>query len=391
MTWLDAMLIALVALSIVGGYRRGAVLQVMGLIGLTLGAVAGALLAPQIAHLGHDPMTHVALALGAVVVGGAVGNLIGWLIGSRIRGRARGERFARADAIAGSFVSVLALVLVTWFLALNLANGPFVGLARGIRSSKIVQGLEAVMPPPPSLLGEAQRVMSLLGFPDVFVGIPPAPAQPVPPPAGTVIRQAFDAASGSTYEILGRGCYQGYLNQGSGFVVRPGLIVTNAHVVAGTSDQWVHAGTTDYHASVVLFDPRMDIALLRVADLPGPALPLADSPIERGAGGAVLGFPGGGGLTTSPAAVRQVIRPVGRDIYGHGEVTREVYEVQAQIRRGNSGGPFVLPNGQVAGVVFASSVIDDSVGYAITSTEVAPLVQRAEHLTTPVADGACAN
>jgi S1-C subfamily serine protease len=385
------MLIALVALSIFGGYRRGAVLQVIGLTGLALGAFAGALLAPRIAHLGNDPMTHVALALGAVVVGAAIGNLVGWLVGSRLRSRAHGQRFARADAVAGSMVSVLALLLVTWFLALNLVNGPFPQLARGIRSSKIVQGLDAVMPPPPSLLGEAQRVLGMLGFPDVFVGIPPAPAEPVPPPAGAGVRRAFRAAAPSTYEILGRGCYQGFLNQGTGFVVRPGLVVTNAHVVAGTTDQWVHAADTDYGASVVLFDPRMDIAVLSVPDLPGPPLPLLAGQLARGAGGAVLGYPGGGALTTSAAAVRQVIHPVGRDIYGEGEVTRELYEVQAQIHQGNSGGPFVLPDGRVAGVVFASSVIDDSVGYAIASTEVAPLVSRAATRTTPVGDGTCAN
>jgi S1-C subfamily serine protease len=111
--------------------------------------------------------------------------------------------------------------------------------------------------------------------------------------------------------------------------------------------------------------------------------------VGRGAAGAVLGYPGGGPLHGGAAAVRQVIDPVGRDIYGHGEVTRELYEVQAQIRRGNSGGPFVLDDGRVAGVIFASSVIDDAVGYAISSTEAEPLIRSSVDRTTPVSTGSC--
>ena len=278
---------------------------------------------------------------------------------------------------------------MTWFLALNLVNGPFPQLARGIRSSKIVQGIDAVMPAPPSLLGEAQRVLSMLGLPNVFVGLPPVPAEPVAPPAGTDARSAYLAAAPSTFEILGSGCYQGFLNEGTGFVVGHELLVTNAHVVAGTDELWIHTAEQDYEAQVVLFDPELDIAILRVPDLEAPPIPLLEGEVTRGAGGAVLGYPGGGPLATSPAAVRQVIDPVGRNIYGQGEVTRRLYEIQAEVRRGNSGGPFVLPNGKAAGVVFANSVIDESVGYAIASTEVAPLVREASARTHEVATGAC--
>ncbi len=389
MTWLDVMLVALLALSVYGGYRRGAVMQVFGLAGLVVGVVAGALLAPTIAHLATSPATRVALVLGAVIVGGAIGNLLGWQLATRLRSHAQGPRARRWDAALGSAVSVAALLAMTWFLALNLANGPFPQLARGIRDSRIVQGIDAVMPAPPSLLGEAQRVLGMLGLPDVFVGLPPVPADPVPPPPGSDARSAFSAAADSTFEILGSGCYQGFLNEGTGFVVRPELMVTNAHVVAGTDDLWVHTASEDRAAQVVAFDPALDIAILRVPGLAAPSVPLLDGEVGRGEGGAVLGFPGGGSLTTSPAAVRQMIAPVGRDIYGQGEVTRKLYEIQSEVRRGNSGGPFVLANGQVAGVVFANSVIDDAVGYAIASTEVIPLVRQAASRTATVGTGAC--
>jgi S1-C subfamily serine protease len=389
MTLFDAILLGLVVLSVVGGYRRGAVLQVIALLGLGAGVVVGALLAPKVAALGRDPMSDVAMVMGTVIVCGAAGNLVGWLAGSRLREHTHGSRLRRVDAVGGSLVSVVALVLVTWFLALNLANGPFPQVARGIRDSAIIRELDAVMPPPPSLLGEAQRVLALLGFPDVFAGLPPAPADPVPPPRAGPARAAFRAAEGSTFEVLGDGCDAGYLNQGSGFVVRPGYLLTNAHVVAGTTRQWVHAGAADYQARVVAFDPAGDLALLHAPDLEAPSLPLRAGEVTRGAGGAVLGFPGGGPLRGDDAAVRQVLEPVGRDIYGRDEVTRRLYEIQAQVRHGNSGGPFVLPSGQVAGVVFASSVVEDGVGYAIASTDVRPFLQGAAGAEIPVGTGPC--
>jgi hypothetical protein len=388
--WLDVLLLALLALSVVGGYRRGAVLQVIGLLGLVAGVVLGALAAPHLARIGRDPTTHLALVSGVVILGGAVGNFLGWLVGTKLRARTGGRpRLRRIDAFGGSIISVLALLAVTWFLTLNLANGPFPGLARSIRGSKIVQGLDARLPAPPSLLGEAQRVLSLLGFPDVFVGLPPTPFPPVPPPSGTQARAAFRAAAHSTFEVLGDGCYVGYLNQGSGFVVRPGYVITNAHVVAGTTREWIHTQETDYPAQVVAFDPREDLALLRVPALDAAPLPLLRGQVGRGADGAVVGYPGGGPLTGDAAAVRRALSPMGRDIYGHGEVTRQLYEIQALIRHGNSGGPFILANGQVAGVVFANSVVADDVGYAITSSVVSTFVRGATGAQVPVSTGSC--
>jgi S1-C subfamily serine protease len=389
MTWLDLIFLVLLILSVIGGYRRGAVLQVIGLTGLVLGIVIGIILAPKLARLGGDPTTNIAIALGVVLIGGAVGNLVGWVVGSRLRTRTHGSKMQSADAYGGAVVSVMALLLTTWFLALNLANGPFPQIARGIRGSTVVQGLNAVMPQPPSMIGELQRVLGLLGFPDVFIGLPPVPADPVEPPSGTDASAAYRRAAPSTVEVLGDGCYHGFLNQGSGFVVEPGFVVTNAHVVAGTTDQWVRLGGNDHAATVVGFDPDLDVAVLRVPTLTAPSLALLDGELARGDGGAVLGYPRGGPLTGGGAAVRQVIVPVGRDIYGGGEVARRLYELQADVAPGNSGGPFVLPNGRVAGLVFANSVVEDQVGYAIVSSEFSPLVSRSIARDDAVSPGIC--
>lgn len=389
MTWLDLTFLVLLVLSVIGGYRRGAVLQVIGLSGLVLGIVLGIMLAPRLSRFGSDPLTHVAIAFGVVLIGGAVGNLAGWVVGSHVRTKTHGSKLQSADAYGGAVVSVIALLLTTWFLALNLANGPFPQLARGIRGSKVVQGLNAVMPQPPSMIGELQRVLALLGFPDVFIGLPPVPAPPVEPPSGADADAAFQRAAPSTVEVLGDGCFHGFLNQGSGFVVAPGFVVTNAHVVAGTTQQWVRLAGRDDPATVVGFDPDLDVAVLHVAGLTAPPLALLDGELTRGDGGAVLGYPGGGGLTGGRAAVRELIEPVGHDIYGDGEVTRRLYELQADVAPGNSGGPFVLPNGKVAGLVFANSVVADHVGYAIVSSEFSQLVMRSVARDDTVSPGIC--
>jgi S1-C subfamily serine protease len=141
---------------------------------------------------------------------------------------------------------------------------------------------------------------------------------------------------------------------------------------------------------VVLFDPYLDVAIIRVATAPGPTLRLDPQKEGRGTQGAVLGYPGGGPLTVSSAAVRRDLVAPGRDIYGRSLVERDVYELQAVVRHGNSGGPFVLTDGVVSGVVFAASTTDPQVGYALTSVEVIPLLQRAEQRTAAVSTQGCA-
>lgn len=389
MSGLDLILVGLAVLAAVGGYRRGAVLQAFGLFGLALGVVAAAAAVPAATGSIDDVALRVGVAAGVVLMGAAAGNLLGWLAGSRVRARLAHPHVARTDAIAGSLLSIAALALTTWFLALNLANGPFPTLSAAIGRSRVVALLDDSLPPPPPLFGGLERAAALLGFPDVFVGLPPIPAAPVADPAEADVTTAADAAIASTVEILGDGCEAGLLNEGSGFVVAPGYVVTNAHVVAGTHRQVVLAGGEQLPATVVAFDEDLDAAVLRVPALRAPALDLAVVEVARGTDGAVLGFPGGPPLTVSSAGVRAAIDAVGRDIYGDGRVERRLYELQTRVRPGSSGGPFVLPDGRVAGVVFASSTVDDRLAYALTAAEVAPIVAAARTRITPVGTGPC--
>jgi S1-C subfamily serine protease len=385
---LDLFLIVLIVFAAISGFRRGALFQLFTFGGLLAGLVVGASVAPKLAGLVSDPNTQSIVALVSFLAIAALGDAAGWMVGARVWAATRASVLAPIDAAGGSVVSVVAVLLAIWFIGLNLANGPFPSLASEIRSSAVVRGLAETLPPPPSLLGQVRKFLNEFGFPEVFAGLPPAPGGAVRGPTRGQAKRAYEDAKDSTLKITGQAC--GRIQEGSGFVVAPGYVITNAHVVAGEHSISVQtSGGASQTGVPVLFDPRIDVAVLRITSTPGAVLHLAGHEFQRRAVGAVLGYPEGGGLKGVGAASRRVIHAVGRDIYGRGTVTRDIYELQTTVQPGNSGGPFVLANGEVAGLVFAASTTDPSIGYAITSTEVSPDVRRAVGHTAPVSTGSC--
>jgi S1-C subfamily serine protease len=386
---LDLVLVGTLVLAAISGYRRGLALQSFSFGGLLFGLVIGAVLAPWIAGLAATPTAQATTATIALIVCAALGDAAGWVIGSRIRRRARATRFRSADAAGGSVVAVVASLLAIWFIALNLVNGPFPGVASEIQGSAIVRTLDATMPAPPSLLGQVRRFFNRFGFPDVFSGIPPIPAAPVQEPTHAETRKAFNIARDSTVQIVGEAC--DHVQEGSGFIASDGYIVTNAHVVAGVDHPFVKTATSSgsEEATVVLFDPVLDVAVLHSPSTTGPPLRLTTGTVERGNAGAILGYPQGGPLTGNRAAVLRTIEAVGHDIYGRGEPERLVLELQATVRPGNSGGPFVLTDGSVAGIVFAASTSQTDIGYAISSREFGPRLADAVGDTATVDTGPC--
>jgi S1-C subfamily serine protease len=384
-TLLDVALLLLLALSAYGGYRRGAVLQVAGLLGLAIGFIVGVWLAPHTANLVRTDLAKAGAALGTVLLLGALGDAVGSVLGLKLRRRAHGTRFTTADAVGGSALSVGALVLTIWFLGINLAGGPFPTVARSLQSSAVVRAVDAAFPPPPALSAQLGSVLDLIGFPDVFSGLPPLPADPVPQPGEDLASRAARAARPSVVLVAGPACDR--ILQGTGFVVADDLVLTNAHVIAGGRPRIEWQGRT-FDATPVLFDPGVDAAVLRVDGLDAPALTLRPTEVDRGAGGTVLGYPGGR-YREMPAGVRRLLEAVGRDIYSREEVLRHVYELQAKVRHGNSGGPFVLAGGVAAGLVFGASLSHPDLGYAIASPRLIPLVERAAARIDPVGTGRC--
>ncbi|MDQ4006352.1 MAG: MarP family serine protease [Actinomycetota bacterium] len=388
MNLLDVLILLLLVISLFTGFRRGAVLQLVTYSGLIIGLIAGAILAPEIAALATDPFAQATIALLVLLLFAAVGDAIGWLIGRRVWAAARRSRLDPIDAGAGSVVAGAAALLTVWFLAFNLVQGPFPPVSSQIRGSVVVRGLDAVLPRPPSLLAQVRTFFDRFGFPEVFAGLPPAPAGPVRGPTQAEARQAFDAADQSTVRIVGQACDR--IQEGSGFVVDENHVVTNAHVVAGVSGPQVQVQDGgEFAAETVLFDDDLDLAVLRLDSSPAESLTLAPETLERGATGAVLGYPGGGDLRGDEAAVRREMLAIGRDIYGEDTVRRRIYELQTRVQPGNSGGPFVSTSGEVAGVVFAAATTNEGIGYALTSGEVMPRVRQGVASDGAVSTGDC--
>jgi S1-C subfamily serine protease len=384
-TVLDVVLLVLLMLSVWGGYRRGAMLQVAGLVGLAVGFTVGALLSPHAADLVRSDPAKAGIALGAVLLLGAVGDTVGSVLGLKLRKRTLGNRFKVADGVGGSALSAGALVLAIWFLGLNLATGPFPSVARSLERSVVVRAFDSVLPPPPSLAAQLGSVLDLIGFPDVFSGLPPLPADPVPQPPRGLAARAARTARPSMVLIAGPACDR--ILQGTGFVVEDDLVLTNAHVIAGSSPRVEWEGRT-FAAVPVVFDRDLDAAVLRVDGLDAPALTLLAQEVDRGTGGAVLGYPHGR-YAELRAAARRALDAVGRDIYSEDQVRRRIYELQVTVKPGNSGGPFVLPGGKVAGLIFGASVTNEALGYALTSPELIPLVDRAAVRIDAVGTGRC--
>jgi S1-C subfamily serine protease len=201
------------------------------------------------------------------------------------------------------------------------------------------------------------------------------------------VELAAAKARQSVVRVEGSACQE--ISSGSGFVVAPGFVATNAHVLAGVATPIVVSSSGKFRAVPVWFNDRLDFAVLRVEGLEAPVLPLAGDAPDPGQTGAILGYPGGGPLKVDPGVMKARYQAVGRDIYGESLVTREIYQMQATIHPGNSGGPFVLPNGSVAGVMFGASPEQPTISYAITSMEVAGELRQAVADNTEAATGKC--
>ena len=393
MNWVDYVLLVIVAVSGIHGLRLGAAMQVLTFGGLLLGLVLGALLAPPVAGLSHNRTTKALLALIVLIGMATVVGGLGRLLGARSGVLLHRLRLGPVDSAFGVAVAVAVALVVTWVVAILVQNSQYTALDRSLQQSRIVRALDDVLPPIPTVFVGVERFLAQNGFPIVFSGLPPQTAAPVSLPTDAAARTAVLRAEGSTVQVAGQGC--GVIQEGSGFVVAPGLVVTNAHVVAGIPSPDVIDRTGRHATSVALFDPRLDIAVLRVRGLTDPVLPVLSSVVGRGTTGVVLGYPGGGPLTARKAGVAAPFDAVGLDIYGSSQTTREIYQLDAVVQPGNSGGPLVasgdsgIADGTVIGVVFARSTSNPDVGYALAMPAVSADVARAQAANQTVGTGAC--
>jgi len=396
-TVVDLVLAVVLVAYAASGYRRGFVVGMGSLAGFVGGGALAMWGLPKVLErwsvYDAQDIRRVVVLLAGVLAAAAVGQAVGSALAGRVRRRVTAAPARALDSLLGAVASVLAVCALVWLLAAAVRGGPSPSLSRAVGQSRVVGALDEVVPPAGSRLFAGFRdLLGAEGFPRVFEGFGPERIRPVEPPDPRVRGNAgIQAAARSVVKITGTAVACSRSQEGSGWVLRPGTVVTNAHVVAGVTRPRVRVGGVgrSYPGRVVVFDPVRDLAVVDVPDLPAPALPRA-ADLSRGDTAVVAGFPLDGPYRLDAARVREVISARGEDIYGQGPSVREVYSLYARVRPGNSGGPLLSPDGEVVGVVFAKSLDADDTGYALTMDEAEPVLDAARTADDPVDVGGCA-
>lgn len=370
MNIVDIIILVLILATVLRGIEIGFVRQFGSLVGLLAGLFGGAWLAARISTDGGSALLIMILVIVLSVA-------IGEYVSVKIKMKLHETRINGIDRSLGALMGIVTCLALVWFGSALVSAIPARDIQQGIRDSRIIAWLDANLPPITSVAASFEQTLAETGLPDLLGSSEPEldmDSVAIPPlaPFNAIVSDSKD----SILEIEGRSC-QG-IGVGTGFVVENGLIVTNAHVVAGMRTPYVRDANGRQPARVVAFDEDLDIAVLRVNDMTGQPLRFSNTQIAIEDTGVVLGYPNGGPFTARPAAVADTFRALGRDIYNEAPTSRDVIALRANIEPGNSGGPLLDENGDVTGVIFARSTTYQAVGYAVTAQDVQTIVAQAQ-------------
>ena len=389
--WLDIAVLSVAFIAAISGWRSGALGSLLSFVGVLLGAIAGVLLAPHlVAHI-SAPRAKLFAALFLILGLVVIGEVAGVVLGRAVRGAIHSNSVRFFDSLIGVAVQLVVVLVAAWLLATPLTSSSGQpSLAAAVRGSRVLAQVNDFAPE--WLKTVPKRLSALLdtsGLPQVLEPFSRTPVVAVAAPdAALANNPVVESTEPSVVKIraIAPSCQK--VLEGSGFVLSPDRVMTNAHVVAGANSVTVEASGNPYDATVVSYDPTVDIAILSVPNLPSGPLPFANTPVTSGTQAVVMGYPGGGGFMATPARIRELIELSGPDIYRSATVNREVYTVRASVEQGNSGGPLIDLNGQVLGVVFGAAVDDNDTGFVLTAKEVAAQLAHIGD-TAPVATGEC--
>ena len=371
MTALDWIIVLFVVVMAMWGFLQGLIVGVLSLAGFAGGAVAGARVAPLLLSEGSSsPYAPLFALLGAILLGGILAMGLETL-GFKLRGLLVGP-LGIVDSAGGAVLLAAVGLGVAWLFGAVALNTPGAReLRRDIQRSRILTSLNRRFPPSGSFLNALARF-------DPF----PSVRGPVPELTRPNARLAHDpdvrAATRSTVRVVGTACGLGV--EGSGWVAAPGLVVTNAHVVAGERDTTVQpmGEGPRYAAQAVWFDPRNDVAILRSSGVANLSPLRQDTNARSGTPGAVIGYPENGPLDVQPARIGPTVTALSQDAYGRGPLRRKITTMRGLVRPGNSGGPLVDGRGRVLTTIFASSVSSgERAGYGVPDSVVTDALARA--------------
>jgi S1-C subfamily serine protease len=368
---LDWFLLLVVLAYALSGYWQGFVTGAFATAGLLIGGVFGIWLAP-VALGNAAPSLWVSLgALFIVIVAASVGQAALQYAGARIRDRITWQPVRAVDAVGGAVLSAAAVLLVAWSLGVAISGSRLGGVTPLVRESAVLGRVNTLLPNGANQVLQAfDNVVGTTFFPRYLEPFAPERIVEVSPgPKRLLTDPDVEAAAASVLKVRStNSCGRGV--EGSGFLFADDRLMTNAHVVAGVDSPEVIVGESVVAASVVHYDPRLDVAVLAFDDGGLPVLPF-DRTARPQDGVAILGYPEDGPYDVRSARVRSQQRLRSPDIYGEGSVLREVYSLRGRVRPGNSGGPIVSSAGDAVGMVFAASVTDPDTGYALTAGQLA--------------------
>lgn len=393
MSWLDLAVLLLAVAFAIGGFRQGFLTASLSFLGFFGGAVLGAQVADPVARqFDPDSSWRVAVAVAVVMAFALSGQVAAVWVGGELRKRLTWHPAQAVDAVLGALVSAAAVLLVVWMVATPLASAPYQQLSSAVRDSQVVRAIDEVVPRPVrSLYSSLRDVVREYDFPEVFGPLVPTRVRTVPVPDAALLGSAsVQRVKASVLKITGRAESCARMVEGSGFVYAPDRIMTNAHVVAGVERPQVEVDGQQRAATVVLYDPMRDVAVLRVPGLGLRPLAFAPAPADTGDDAIVVGYPEDGPFFVAAARVRERLEIRGPDIYDDRTVTRQVYSIRGDVRSGNSGGPLLAPDGTVYGVIFAAAVDQPQTGFVLTATEVAGDARAGRTATGQVGTGDCA-
>jgi hypothetical protein len=349
MNFVDVIIVVFAVALAAVGYERGLVASALPLAGFVVGAAVGGRVGPELlADGGESPYAPLITVLMGLLLGATLAIAMDGVADALSLRLRRGSAAARLDGAGGALLLGALALLIAWGFGAAALNSPGPrerDLREALQDSRILTGLNQVLPPSGPLLNVLRHI-----DPTPTVVGPDADVR-APEPAIARDRDVRRAGDG-VVKILGTACGLGI--EGSGWVARPELVVTNAHVVAGEDDTTVttRSGTT-LDASPVHFEPRNDLAILRVPGLEAPSLALSPR-VPPGTAGAVLGYPENGSFAVSAVRMGRTGKVVSQDSYGRGPVEREMTPFRGRVRSGNSGGPAVDAAGRVLTTVFAA-------------------------------------
>jgi S1-C subfamily serine protease len=388
MTTLDWLVLLTCVSTGYAGFRMGFVARSLSWLGSVAGLIAAFLILPTILRHADSlsPMGSLSMVVLICLVGLLLGQMAGLFAGSRLSATLPPGPWRTVDKGVGAIAGAAGVLVFLWILLPVAANVPG-WTAQQVRGSLVAQSIYDNAPKPPNFSDTVRRMVGSSQFPLVFNDLQPAIDTGPPPSMLTMPSDAVARVKASTVKVEGTACRR--TQDGSGFAIAPGVVVTNAHVVAGErSTRIFDADGQGHSATVVAYDPARDLAVLRAPTYSAPALSIKKA--HEGDEGAVFGHPGGqDDISIAPAAVRREITAVGRDLYDTQSTRRKVLVLAAQLAQGDSGGPLVNTNGDVIGVAFAIAPDKPGTSYALDVDELNAILS--QNLDSAVSAGACVN